>query len=297
MTNYGLVLVVGGAVLAAVGLAGWVAARRSASQSRCAALTLFGHGALSTSGALLAMTVVHFHNLLPLMVHAHPVSQAIADVFECDLEIGCGAVTVGILTAVILAASFAVTQASARLLLRRCRAAEDPAATAGLGCRLGATPGIRLLVVRDPAPDAFSFALLRGDRRRVARAESVVVVTRGLVDLLESDELEAAVRHELAHVSARDDRYIPFFRTLSSLLFFDPVLRVLRGSIARHHEFAADRDAVRAGVRPRALARALLKVYLTGRGSSSRAGLFGSSRPELLARIEALLAMAEAGTA
>lgn len=296
MTNAGLVLLVSAGLFATVGVAGYVGARRSVSKSRCAALTLFGHGALGSSGVIALLLLFHVHRLWPLSVHVHSASETVAEILNCDIDAGCVALTILLLTGVVLLASFAVSQSSARLLLRKLRATEDRARSEALVLRSALSGGARVMVVRDDEADAFSFAILRGHRRRLLRAEDVIVLTSGLLGILTDDEADAVLAHEAAHVNARDDRYLPFFHIVSTLVFFDPVLRVLRRRLGRYHEFAADAESARETRRPLSLARALLKVYLRGLGGARPAGLFGRSRSELLARIEALLAMVESPT-
>lgn len=296
MINTGIVLLLSASWFAGIGIAGYLAARRSASRCRFAALTLFGHGALSSAGLVVLLAVIHFHDVWPLSVHVHGLAETVSSVLDCDLEPSCGVLTILVLTGVVLLGSFSLTQISARLLLRRYSTTLDSPATSALASKHPLLSSTRLLVVHDEVVDAFSFAVLRLDRRRLFRAEDIIVMTSPLLAILAEDEIGAVLAHEVAHVTARDDRYLPFFRILSMLLFFDPVLRLLRRHVGRHHEFAADAQAARATRRPRSLARALLKVYLEGRPASQATGLFGrGDRSELVARIEALLAMEASG--
>lgn len=292
MINLGLVFLVSASWFAVIGLAGYLVAKRSASKSRYAALTVFGHGAFASSGAVALIALLHLHEGWPPFFHVHEPYETLAAVLNCDLELSCGILTVGALTGVVLIASFAIGQLSGRLLLRRYESCQDAQAEARLRHRRDLAPEIRLVVVRDRAADAFSFAILRLNRRRRLWAEHVIVLTSRLLEILTEDEVDAVVAHEVAHVEARDDRYLPFFHTLSMILFFDPVLRLLRRRVGRHHEFAADAESARATRRPLSLARALLKVYLEGMPAPRATGLFGrGSRTELVERIEALLAL------
>lgn len=68
-------------------------------------------------------------------------------------------------------------------------AVENLAITAGL-------PKPRVYIVDDPAPNAFATG------RDAAHA--VVAVTSGLVAILENEELEGVIAHELAHIGNRD---------------------------------------------------------------------------------------------
>jgi Zn-dependent protease with chaperone function len=296
MILVGLALLIAAAFFAAMGISGCLAARRSASKSRYAAVTLFGHGALASSGGMAVLALLHFHSPSPFSLHVHAASEALSEVLNCDLEASCAAVTVLLVVGTVLLASFGVSQASARLLLRKYRALQVPARSAALLRHGALSEGTRLLVVRDEEADAFSFAILRWGGRRIFRGEDVIVMTTGLLDLLTEGEASAVLAHEAAHVEARDDRYLPFFHVLSMLLFFDPALRLLRRRVGRHHEFAADAESARVTRRPLDLARALLKVYLKGMPAARATGLFGrGSRAEMVQRIEALLALDAAG--
>ena len=66
---------------------------------------------------------------------------------------------------------------------------ENLAITAGL-------PKPRLYIINDPAPNAFATG------RNAERA--VVAVTTGLLQILEKNELEGVVAHELSHIGNRD---------------------------------------------------------------------------------------------
>ncbi len=291
MMNVGLAVLVAAVAMALFGVVGCATARRSTSRSRGAALTIFGHGTLVSSAILFAFMIFHIHGIVPLSIHIHPTNEAVASIFECDLDVDCVVLTIGLITFLVLSTTFLITQLSVRMLRHRLMRNAQPGAAESLRGMLGDIPGAELVVVRETDPDAFSFALLRANRRRIASVASVVVVTEGLVSLLEPEELRAVVGHELAHVQARDDRYLPFFRTLSVLMFFDPVLRTLHRRVSRRHEFEADRVAAERTGRPLDLARALLKVYLKDRPGLSAVSFASRSRSELLERIEALIAL------
>jgi heat shock protein HtpX len=63
-------------------------------------------------------------------------------------------------------------------------------------CALSGVPVPKLAVMEARDPNAFAFGR--------SRQHAVIVVTRPLVDLLEPDELEAVLAHELAHLAHRD---------------------------------------------------------------------------------------------
>lgn len=287
MTSPGLVLVSGAASAGALGFAGYFAARRSAWKSRAAALALFGHGALGTSGLLFLMVFVRLDAFGAVRIP--PLEESLRAAFDCDWEWSCVAIISGFVALVVLSCSFVLSQLISRAMI-------------GREIRRGATPfripkdaKVRGLLVEDPAPDAYSVALLSRAGRRL-RVEDYVVITTGLRNLLDPTELAVVIEHELAHVRGRDNRYLPYFHALTAIVFFDPFLRSLRRDLGHRYELEADRMAAFRTRRPLALASALLKVFEASTATGTPAALLGASRgPEILERIQRLLAFAETG--
>ena len=159
-----------------------------------------------------------------------------------------------------------------------------------------------LLVFDSVRAEAFSFTLLElgrpgwlGFRRR-----EVILVSNGLSRRLEPEELEAAIAHELGHLQGLDGRYLTFFRTLSRLMRWDPVLAYLAWTLSRREEYRADEAAVALTRRPLALARALYKVSLEGTAPLTGAvGFLGAGgrrvRRDTLERIRRLIDLSESG--
>jgi len=286
MISLGIVLVLGAVSMAAVGIMGYLASHRSKGKSRSAAVGLFGYGALSTGGILSLAALVHVHSLTA--VHFHDVYEGLAAAFDCDLELSCVAWIAASVAGTILGSSFLLSQLVSRGLVAR--ALRKGARVV----RLDEPGDVRLLVVEDSAPDAYSLALLKWGGPAGFHARSYVIVTTGLMNLLAPEERRAVIEHEVAHVRARDDRYMPFFHTIASVIFFDPFLRQLRESMGRRYEFEADDGAARRTRNPRALARALLKLSEIAPSFRGAPALFGRVRPsDLIERIERLLLLAE----
>ena len=141
-----------------------------------------------------------------------------------------------------------------------------------------ALSNLRLLVTRDREPDAYALAVLRRSGLRL-HPQDIIVVTKGLVDLLPPDEMEAALAHEVAHIRNGDNRYAPFFRVFSSLLFFDPLMRGFLGRFTRRSEFRADAEAARQTGKPLVLARALFRLLTSSPGTPAASGLLGVPAP------------------
>jgi Zn-dependent protease with chaperone function len=292
MTNPGLVLLLSSGTMAVAGAALFLLARHSVRTSQGASLALFSHGAFATSALLFIVSLVHVHSLWPLDIQFHSISQALVDDFDCDLSLDCVATTAVLIAGIVLGASMILGQVSSRALLRQC-GRRRVAGRAGLP-RDEIPSSVELWLVREDRPDAFAVAVLRFDPRRLLRVQDVIVVTTGFRDLLTLPELRAALAHEVAHVKAHDHRYLPFVRSLSKVLFVDPILRYLARHLAARYEFGADEDAAWATKDPRSLARALLKVQEAARPSAGAAAFLGHERsPMIIERIERLLDLAD----
>ncbi len=291
MTNLGLILLISSGSLSVAGIALFVASRHSAHTSQGASLALFSHGAFATSALLFVVSLVHVHSLFPLAVDFHSVGDALLDDFDCDLTLACVATSAVLIAGIVLGAAMVLGQLSSRALLRDCRrrrvASEDLP-------RDLVPASVEVWLVREARPDAFAVAVLRADRRRLLRVQDVIVATTGFRDLLTREELRAALAHEAAHVRAHDSRYLPAVRSLSRILFMDPVLAFLSRHLASRYELGADEDAAWASRDPRALARALLKIHEASRGPQGAVSFAGWPRsPLLVQRIERLLELAE----
>jgi Zn-dependent protease with chaperone function len=146
-------------------------------------------------------------------------------------------------------------------LLRRRRAlppatripSSDPelgAALARVAAALGvaAPPVVRL---DDGAPILFCTGVRR----------PTLVISRGALALLERDELEAALAHELAHLAARDPAASWVLMGARVIQAFNPAYQVLARAVARDLEWRADERAAEACGDRLALASGLLKLH------------------------------------
>lgn len=284
-------LLIAAIVQSFVSLVVYVKSKDTGGASRALAFSLFAYGSLASSGAMLLVSILHFH--LPFIIHVHDPDIALSSGWwACDLEWGCAFWNILLLTVLILGSSFIVSQASAKALLRRCANENLEDLSRKLRAEFSLPREVDLFVVPEAPPDAYSFSALSFSRRPHIR--DAVVITQGLLRLLRRDEIETVLSHEMAHVRARDDRYLPFFHTLASLVFFDPVVHVLRRRIARRYEFSADETAAKSTGKPRSLARALLKLCTINSRPQFSTGILGGKRtPLILERIERLLQLAE----
>lgn len=159
---------------------------------------------------------------------------------------------------------------------------------------------IRLLAFPSDTAEAFTFTLVERGTRASWSRHDVILVSDALLSRLSAEEWEAVLAHELGHIRELDGRYLTFFRTLSRLMRWDPVLAVLASALTRREEYRADLDAVELTRRPRALARALFKAQqLAPDRSRALPGLLGLNgrrgRKDTVERIRRLVALAESG--
>jgi Zn-dependent protease with chaperone function len=107
---------------------------------------------------------------------------------------------------------------------------------------------------------------------RGARAPELVV-SAGLLALLDPAELRAALAHELAHVAAHDLSWSWLLLAARAAQAWNPVVQVVVRAAARDAERAADDRACEDRAARLALAEAILKTYRAGRaGAGSPAG-------------------------
>jgi Zn-dependent protease with chaperone function len=110
-------------------------------------------------------------------------------------------------------------------------------------------------VIEDPQPHAFCAGCLRPQ----------VYVSRGTLQLLSEEELEAVLAHEHHHRRVHDPLRFACARVLSQALFFVPVLRPLGDRYGDLAELRADEAAVRAAAGEKGpLASALLIFEANG---------------------------------
>lgn len=119
-----------------------------------------------------------------------------------------------------------------------------------------------------------------------------LVISRGTLDLLDPEELRAALAHELAHLAERDPSASWGLMGVRALQFFNPAFQVVARALARDAEWRADDAAARACGDRLALASGLLKLYRATEGlppAPGRSNLpFGGALTGPLAEARAL---------
>jgi heat shock protein HtpX len=126
-----------------------------------------------------------------------------------------------------------------------------------------------------------------------------IVVSKGILTLLDREELESVLSHELMHVKNHDAEFKVFSRVFSRIMFFDPFSKFFDPALHREREYLADVMSGRATGKPASLASALLKLSKNPTMPRSVLGLsiLGPGRgifspyPPLEERIRRLLAL------
>ncbi len=130
-----------------------------------------------------------------------------------------------------------------------------------------------------------------------------VVMSESLVSLLNKDELEAVMAHEIAHIKNSDTTLKAVVTAYRTTLPHDPIIRLVEAAFHRERELAADETAVKVTKKPLSLASALLKIYeafpknkLASHGTFSILGATStimSRHPPILRRVNRLINLAD----
>ena len=123
-------------------------------------------------------------------------------------------------------------------------------------------PGVDVLALDDPEPIAFT----SGFRRQT------VLLSVGLCDILDQEELQAVLAHEIAHARRRDNRLSWLLFGLRLLSFYSPVALLVSHQMGHDVERLCDADAASSTGNPLALASALIKVYRASRKRAAPRG-------------------------
>lgn len=91
-----------------------------------------------------------------------------------------------------------------------------------------------------------------------------ILVPLTVIRALPGHELQAVLAHEDVHRVRRDPLLLLAQRLATALFFFHPLLRPLLRELRQAQELACDDDALRAGVKPEVLSRALARTLRLG---------------------------------
>ena len=148
----------------------------------------------------------------------------------------------------------------------------------------------RLMVAEMGVPNAFAVG---------RKGAGVVVISKEIIDLLDHDELEGVIGHELAHIKNRDVVIMVLGQSIASMVGIIAQWAVIFGgernigtyliamvvgtiaqmivmifvlAISRYREYVADEDAAQYTRNPEAMARALEKISQGGQNREMKGG-------------------------
>ncbi|WP_267162084.1 M48 family metallopeptidase [Halovenus salina] len=161
----------------------------------------------------------------------------------------------------------------------------------------------KLMIAEMGMPNAFAVG---------RRADGVVVISREIIEILDHDELEGVIAHELAHLDNRDTVMMVMGQSIAALvgmvtyivvafrgerdiasiitgylasMVAQMIVTVFLMAISRYREYVADADAAEYTRNPDAMARALEKISagaegkeMTAEESVSALCIFGGER-------------------
>jgi len=161
-----------------------------------------------------------------------------------------------ILIAVVggLPLTLVLRQAAPKIILRRVKDLEQPPPEVVRSFNnISEKMGVRssqLRITSGSAPICFA----------VDTDTPTVVVSDKLLTLLDRDELEAVLAHELAHIKNSDTALKALVTAYRTALPMDPIIRMVEGAFHKIRESVADETAAKF-TKPLSLASALLKIY------------------------------------
>jgi len=118
-------------------------------------------------------------------------------------------------------------------------------------CRKGNIKPPKIVVTRDTFASSFVLGL----------GTPVLIFSEGLLHVMDEEELETVVAHELAHVAGGDSWLTWFAVFLRDFMFFTPLVFWVFRDLALEREKVADDIAVDLTGKPMAFAQALIKAW------------------------------------
>jgi heat shock protein HtpX len=118
-------------------------------------------------------------------------------------------------------------------------------------------PTPKVYVIPDPAPNAF--AMGRDPEH------AVVAATTGLLEIMDDQELQGVMAHELGHIENYDIRVSLIVFGLVVAIIAPLLASIVRAAVSRQREYLADATGALTTRHPEGLARALEKLDVHGR--------------------------------
>lgn len=111
---------------------------------------------------------------------------------------------------------------------------------------------IQIHIINDKRPVAFTYGFVYPQ----------IIISTGLIQLLDSDEIEAVLEHEYCHYKNKDPFKLSLYKCLARLFFFLPITEKILKRYVTQKELAADAFAIeQVGLKPVASALYKLMTY------------------------------------
>ncbi len=261
--------------------------------SRFITLMLVSYGLMISEIFIIIYSLFHIHSFYKFHLHLSRFNEH--DFFSVSNPIDIPSILFLsiIFTFVIFLISFLLSQISLQFLLTKLEKKSNPRLSSEI--KYNWLPNdYNLLVYDNHVQEAFTFTLLRRDKLKIY-AENWIILSSEMIDLLDADELEMVVAHEYSHTYENDTRYSHLIYTISSIIFFDPTLKLIKYIMHENHEKSADFHAVELIGKPRALARALYKTIEPQKRlkSITSTGIVSKNKNLVIRRINNLLDYAD----
>lgn len=263
-----------------------------------AVIFLVGYGLGMSLLPAIIISALHFHIHPNRLLHLHSPSEILLHLGSISID--RGTFFLALLVILVFVASLQINQLTMWRHYSKLRTSSQPNLAKELKERLNLPRfgDVELLIIENANPEAYSFSLIKFETFFIPfRFRNVVVITTGLMDLLPMRELETVIAHECAHIRSLDTIFLPFLSTISSILFFDLILRSVRNRITASREFLADKTAAYATGKPLDLARSLFRMLDFNYSNSSKphaVSLFNrNSEAIVIRRINQLIMLSE----
>ena len=114
---------------------------------------------------------------------------------------------------------------------------------------------IQIIIISDntPALFAFSYVSFHG-------MSNYIIISDSTLTILDDNEINAGILHEIAHIKNFDTFFLPFFNALTKIMFFVFFLKYLKQKCLEKIELDADTFVLENQINPRILAHAILKI-------------------------------------
>ncbi|MFZ5946257.1 MAG: M56 family metallopeptidase [Bacillota bacterium] len=128
-------------------------------------------------------------------------------------------------------------------------------------------------------PEVIIIPALRAKAFVFGFGNKYLVLSKGLLEILDQEELTLILAHELYHIKRKDNLTNWFSLLLRDLMFFNPLAHWLYKNHQIEKEKSADQAALLVHNKPAVLAEVLLKLWKNNIGKDFRNGLIDSLNP------------------